>query len=281
MALPFRQFAPGHASSSVGVFDRRSALRRVNAESVLILGSGRALLMQIAHPQVAAGVAEHSRFRTDRLGRLLRTLRPVYAISFGSTAQAEAAARRVRGAHDRVVGAGYRAQDPALLLWVHSTLVDTALVMYDRFVRPLNEETRERYYRETLVMAGLWGLPAEALPPTYAKLQTYMAQQVATLEISPAAKELAHGIFRPQPLHLAPALLLARELTSGLLPTRLRTEFGLEWSPARAAALEVVSGLSRALLPKLPRAWRRPPALLLPVPTAPGYSAGSATASRT
>ena len=266
MAVPLRQLAPGHIRTSDGKFGEHTVLRQVNAESVLILGGGRALLMQIAHPQVAAGVAEHSKFREDRLGRLLRTLRPVYSISFGSTEQAETAARRVRGAHDRVVGAGYRAQDPALLLWVHATLIDTALVMYERLVEPLSEESRERYYQETTVMAELWGLPTEALPRTHADLEAYVAEQVATLEVSPVARELAREIFRLQPPHLAPALLVARELTSGLLPPRLRSQFDLDWGPTRAATLDVASRLSRALLPLLPRAWRRPPALLLPSP---------------
>src|SRR5205823_3258127 len=91
------------------------AVRLVHGEAVVLLGEGRALLMQLAHPAVAAGVAEHSRYRSDRLGSLLGTLRPMFAITFGTAAQAEAAAASIRVTHEGVRGAGYRASDPALL----------------------------------------------------------------------------------------------------------------------------------------------------------------------
>ncbi|MBM4443638.1 MAG: DUF2236 domain-containing protein, partial [Candidatus Rokubacteria bacterium] len=108
---------------------------------------GRALLLRIAHPAVAAAVARHSRYRADPLARLLRTLRPTLAIVFGTPAEAAA---RINAVHTRVAGPGYRATDPALLAWVLATLIDTALLMHDRFVRPLPAPVRARYYDEML-----------------------------------------------------------------------------------------------------------------------------------
>ena len=105
--------------------------QRVLHEGVLLLGGGRALLMQIAHPLVASGVAEHSNFRTDRIDRLLRTLRLTLAIVFGSREQALAAAGSINRVHEGVAGAGYAARDPELLLWVLATLIDTSLAMHD------------------------------------------------------------------------------------------------------------------------------------------------------
>src|SRR5690606_28375812 len=105
-----------------------------------------ALLMQVAHPLVARGVAEHSGYRRDRLGRLLRTLRPMYAIAFGTPAEGQAAAEGVRRLHAGVAGVGYRANDPALLAWVLATLIDTGLLMYRRFVGPLGAREAEAYY---------------------------------------------------------------------------------------------------------------------------------------
>ena len=93
---------------------------------MILVGGGRALLMQIAHP-VAQGVAEHSEWRRDRFGRLLRTLRPMFAIVFGNAEELREAARGVNAVHRGVTGRGYDAVDPELLLWVHATLVDTAL----------------------------------------------------------------------------------------------------------------------------------------------------------
>src|SRR5215472_3016918 len=114
-----------------GLFDDDSIIRRVNRENVLMLGGGRALLMQLAHPKVAAGVDEHSDFRTRPMYRLRRTIRLTMAIVFGDKDTAMAAARNVNRVHARVTGRDYRALDPDLLLWVHSTLVDSALVTYE------------------------------------------------------------------------------------------------------------------------------------------------------
>src|ERR1700716_100597 len=120
-----------------GLFEEDSITRRVNRENILLLGGGRALLMQIAHPKVAAGVDEHSDFRTHPIRRLRRTILMTMAIVFGDRETALRAARPVTQVHGRVQGQGYRALDPDLLLWVHATLFDTALVTYEAFVRPL------------------------------------------------------------------------------------------------------------------------------------------------
>src|SRR3954464_1731513 len=117
-----------------GLFASDAVIRKVNGEGVLLLGAGRALLMHLAHPSVSAGVADHSGFAADPFARLRRTLDASYTIVFGSEADAREVARRIARVHDHVTGPGYAANDPALLLWVHATLVDTALRIYQRFV---------------------------------------------------------------------------------------------------------------------------------------------------
>src|SRR5437764_11243732 len=104
-----------------GLFPRDAVIRRVNGEGVLLLGGGRALLMQLAHPSVAAGVADHSDFRRDPMSRLQRTLDATNTIVFGSEEQARQTAAAIQRVHDTVTGPGYRANDPDLLLWVHAT----------------------------------------------------------------------------------------------------------------------------------------------------------------
>ena len=120
-----------------GLFDDDAVIRRVDGELVLLLGGPRALLMQLAHPLVARGVAEHSGFKADPFARLQRTLDASFAIVFGSDEQSRRAAKSVKAAHRTVHGDGYDANDPELLLWVHSTLVDTALRIHNRFLRSL------------------------------------------------------------------------------------------------------------------------------------------------
>src|SRR4051812_46054784 len=127
-----------------GLFPDDAMIRQVSGEVILLLGGGRALLMQLAHPQVAAGVADHSGFAEDPYGRLRRTLDATYTIVFGTEAEADLVARQLFAVHERVTGPDYRANDPELLMWVHATLVDTALRVHARFLRPLRPKDAER-----------------------------------------------------------------------------------------------------------------------------------------
>src|SRR3989449_5455735 len=149
-----------------GLYSDDSVTRRVNRENILLLGGGRALLMQLAHPKVAAAVYEHSDFRSQPDRRLRRTIRMTMAIVFGDRETALAAARAVNQTHSRVRGPSYRALDPDLLRWVHATLVDSALVTYETFVKPLSVGEREDFYQESKLLGELLGIPHEDFPPS-------------------------------------------------------------------------------------------------------------------
>ncbi len=242
-----------------GLFRANSWLRKLASESVLLLGGGRALLLEVAHPLVAAGVAEHSQFREDPLGRLQRTLDAMSTIAFRHRAAALEAARRVERAHARVrgrladgagrfpAGTAYSGRDPELMLWVWATLVDTALVVTDRFVGPLAPEARESYYAEQRVVARVLGIPAELLPADCAGFAAYFEGMLAgdALAVTHTAREIASAVLDP-PLRL-PATGVARLVTAGLLPARLREAFGLAWDAARERRLEELCASARAL----------------------------------
>lgn len=242
-----------------GLFRADSWLRKVGAESVLLLGGGRALLLEIAHPLVAAGVALHSRFREDPLGRLQRTLDAMSAIAFRDRPAALEAARRVERAHARVrgrlaqpagrfpAGTAYSGQDPELMLWVWATLVDTALVVTDRFVGPLAPEARESYYADQRVVARVLGIPAALLPADTAAFGAYFDGMLAgdALAVTSTAREIASAVLDP-PVRL-PAAGVARLVTAGLLPARLREAFGLRWDAARERRLAEICASARAL----------------------------------
>jgi len=241
-------------------------VRQISGQGILILGGGRALLLQVAHPLVARGVVEHSAYLDDRVGRLLGTLRPIYAIAFGTPEEARAAALGVRRAHGPVAGAGYRASDPELMRWVLATVIDTSLLMHRRFVAPVNEGTAEAYYREMCRLGEWIGLPAEAMPSDVVSLRQYVTETVATIEVGDDARAIASELFAPLPEApwLSPAMPLVRELTAGLLPRRLREAYGLPWGRSRAATLHLAERASRAVLPRLPQAWVAPPGLVMP-----------------
>jgi uncharacterized protein (DUF2236 family) len=242
-----------------GLFRADSWLRRLAGESVLLIGGGRALLLEIAHPLVAAGVAEHSRFREDPLGRLQRTLDAMSAIAFRDRPAALEAARRVERAHLRVhghlaeragrhpAGTAYSGRDPELMLWVWATLVDTALVVTDRFVGPLAPEARESYYADQCVVARVLGIPSELVPADHAEFCAYFDGMLASdaLAVTGTAREIASAVLDP-PLRL-PATGVARLVTAGLLPARLREPFGLAWDAARERRLTELCASARAL----------------------------------
>jgi uncharacterized protein (DUF2236 family) len=249
---------------------------RVSGETATILGGERALLMQIAHPMVAAGVADHSDFETNAFARLWRTLGTVHDVVFGDIEQAEAAAGRVAFMHSRVAGTRddrtYRATEPELLLWVHATLVDTGLVTYERFVGSLTLREREAYYLEMRRFGTTFGVPERLLPPDLAAFHRYLGSTLAEIEVTREARRLAQEILRPPvPLALTPIRALLAEITTGLLPERLRAQFGLAWSPGHERSLRAAAWTVRRTLPVLPAKVRRwPHALAAEGRLAPG-----------
>lgn len=246
-------------------FSPDSEIWRVDREMALLLAGGRALLMQIAHPKVAAGVAEHSGFQSDPLGRLERTMSAMWSIVFDEQAQARAALERVAGVHRKVrgvvpraeaqySGAGYEALDPSLLLWVHGTLIDSALAAYELFVRPLSMTERAHYYEDSKKLAALFGIEAPAVPASLTDFAAYMEEMLHgdTLTVGPAAKRLAQEILYPRPWFLRLAGPLFRFITAGLLPEKLRESYQLEWNARKNARFLRLAGLIRALIPWLP-----------------------------
>ncbi|HET7419226.1 MAG TPA: oxygenase MpaB family protein [Candidatus Dormibacteraeota bacterium] len=247
-----------------GLFPDDSIVRTVNRENVLLLGGGRALLMQLAHPKVAAGVDEHSDFRRTPIKRLRRTVLMTMAIVFGDRATALAAARTVNQTHARVRGASYRAMDPELLMWVHGTLVDSALVTYETFVRPLSSRDREDFYQQMNQAAELLGVPRESFPPSFADFHEYMEAMVdaGPVRVEPLARDLASHVLRPR-LRLVPggAMIPFEIVTTGLLPAPLREQYGLAWGRRQAAFYRLmVKALPRlvAVTPPILRVWPLP-----------------------
>jgi uncharacterized protein (DUF2236 family) len=251
-----------------GWFGPGSATWRINCEAALVLGGGRALILQVAHPLVGAGVDHHSRVYVDRWGRLSHTLETMGQILFGDTATARRAAARMRKAHARIrgvvstgeaAGRAYDATDPALVLWVWATLVDTSLVAYELYVRRLRPEQIARYYEEQKRFAYACGVPAGACPSTHDDFRVYFDTIVATtLEATNAARRVTAMALQPFDLpRLAAPVLGALALpTIGLLPERLRNDLGLTWSPTRARLLASGAYVCRLTLPLFPRRIR-------------------------
>jgi uncharacterized protein (DUF2236 family) len=248
-------------ASRDGYFPPESVIRRVaNSPLVPLLGGGPAVLLQVAHPLVAVGVVRHSDYRNDLWRRLLRTLQALYLIVYGSKQEAETAGAAVQAVHAHVqgttserlgrfpAGTRYTASDPALMLWVHATLVETSLATHRRFVRPLAADEEERYYREMATVAHLFGTPAAIIPSCLADFREYVRAQLSgpDLCVTDPAREVAAVILEarlPPPLRLIrPAHRLS---CAALVPARLRKEYRLGWSRAHTAALALAAGSLR------------------------------------
>lgn len=250
-----------------GLFGAKSVSWRINRESALFLAAGRAALLQLAHPWVAAAVAEHSRTLHDPIGRFHQTFRVMFMMSFGTTEQALAAARHLHRRHSSIRGklpetagpfaggSAYDANDVAALRWVYATLVDSALLAYELVLPPLSVAEREQYYAESRRTAALFGIPRKELPGNWGDFTAYVESmfQSNALVVSTAARRMAHELQSGAGTWVRLPFWY-RSLTAHLLPPRLRHEFQLSHGvrEQRSAA--------RALR-WLPRIYRRLPGI--------------------
>ena len=252
-----------------GVFGPASVTWQIDREAVIFLGAGRALLLQLAHPWVSAAIAEHSRTLADPIGRFHRTFELMFTMVFGSRDGALAAARRLHRRHAMITGvlpeavgpfaggSAYHANDLAALRWVHATLVETAVMAHDLVLPPLAIEQRERYWAESRLFAGLFGLKLSDLPADWAAFADYNAAmaQSDTLTVSAAAREVAGQIFaggrgwlRPPRWYLA--------LSAGMLPERLRAGFAFDVDERDRRAADRALAWLRRIYPHLPTRLR-------------------------
>src|SRR6478672_11843036 len=178
-----------------GLYGPGSEGWRLNREAMLLLGAGpRALLLQIAHPAVAAGVNDHSDFRTDPWRRLAGTLRSYLTIVYGTTAAARGEIRRLNALHRGITGPGYAARDPELALWVHATLVDSTIAVADAWLEPIGRDRRAAFYAETRPIGRAFGVPDTLLPADLEAFDAYVTGMLAAhgpVRVSDVARELA------------------------------------------------------------------------------------------
>jgi uncharacterized protein (DUF2236 family) len=186
-----------------GFFGPASVTWRLSGDLSSIVAGLRALLVQALHPLAMAGVDQHSDWRRDPVGRLAATSSYLATVSFGDRAAAGRAAARVRRIHehvngiDRVTGRPYAAGDPALLLWVHATLVESTMVACELFGTPLAPADGDRYVAEMTVAAELVGIPAALVPSDLAGLRQYLSSVLPELRCTPAATDAAAFLLEP------------------------------------------------------------------------------------
>jgi uncharacterized protein (DUF2236 family) len=217
-----------------GFFGPASVTWRVTGDLSAPVAGLRSLLMQALHPLAMAGVDQHSDWRLDPVGRLAATSAYEATVTFGDRASATRVAERVRAIHtrvrgvDTVTGQAYAASDPALLLWVHVALVDSALAAGELFGAPLADADADAYVREMTIAAELLGVPHEIIPASVAELRRYVADVRGDLRCTPAAAESMGYLLDPPGLDSGIAELWQdiRDAAIATLPGWAREMYG-------------------------------------------------------
>jgi uncharacterized protein (DUF2236 family) len=250
---------------------------RINREAVLLGAGPAALLLQVAHPLIAEGVAHHSSFEQDPWKRLHGTIRTTMDLVFGDGAAANRAVKRLNSVHARVrgdveddearrVASAYRAMDPALLLWVQATLIVTSVAAYRRWVGPLGADELDRFWQEARVVGVRLGIPLSLSPHDWPALEAYWDRMLADdgpVHVTPTARRLARLIVRP-PFPFVPGALVDLAALPGmaLLPPRIRSEFDITWGAPKAALAGVLGAAVRAWTTIVPQHLRSMPQAL-------------------
>jgi uncharacterized protein (DUF2236 family) len=244
---------------------------RVNGDPAPFLGASTALLLQVAHPLVAAGVAQHSDFKSDPWSRLYRTLDTVLKVVFGTPEQVRQMERRLDARHRPVKGVApdgrpYDARDPELGLWVWATLVHTGLLAYERVYGELTPPEREQFYLETHLFAEASGVPRERCPATWEEFLAYYEHVIEhELERTPECLDVARATFVvPSPPVLRHVGSWLNRWTAGaLMPPRAREIYGLNWNERRERGFRRFLRVYGALMRVVPRRLREVPAVLV------------------
>lgn len=263
----------------VGYFDDDSMLRRVHRERAVALSGPRALLMQAAHPLAVTGLLAHTSALDEPYERLARTATVLGTIGFGSRADADRVTKQVRAMHRRVrgqiphaigrwpAGTEYRADDPELLLWVLFTLVDSAMVVYQKYVRSLSREEQAALWDDYRVIGRLFGLRLRDMPATLDDLDAYRERMLTgdDLLVTDWARQRARKIVLdpPVPWMARPLLETVNFITIALLPDRIRDQYGFSPLPPAFVRRAIVTGgaeyVKRAVIPLLPERLRYVP----------------------
>ncbi len=230
------------------------SLEEYAADGVLVLGGAAAILLQLADPVVASGVAEHSSFASDPMRRLRNTLSYVYAVGLGSEQQSQLMAAQVDRRHRGIPGA----TDAQHQLWVAATLHQVGRTVHEQVYGPLAPKVADQIYAAGARLGTTLQLPDGAWPASRADFVLYWTDAVAALDVTDSARATAHELLhsRAIPWWTRPAMPLVRTVTAGLLPESVREAYGL---PHHAARYRAAIGFVRVLTRVTPRRLRELP----------------------
>ena len=248
-------------SPDPGYFGPDSVSWRVHHDPASVVGSIRALILQSLHPQVMLGFNAVTDAGDDPWGRLSRTGKYVNQITYGTVAEADAAAARVRRVHGAL-----GLDRPEWLLWVHCSAVDSWLVGHRRSGAPMSDAEADRYVEEQVVAARLAGCAVPDVPRTVDELADYLRSMRPALEATPEARDAVRSLLWPPMVPRIELLTPARPawttlaLTAfGLMPRWSRRMFALPGLPTTDLSATLSARAVRAVLLAIPESRRTNP----------------------
>ncbi len=263
--LPSREEAPELIPTPGGV------TWRIAGDARLFCASAYALLLQVTHPTVGAGVAQHSNFREDPWGRLLRTLDYTSSMIYGGPDLAWNTGRRIREMHERINGVRddgrrYRALDPRPYAWVHATLAEAIVRGHELFCSSSQlPAERDEFWTEWRRVGRLIGVRYDDLPETWPEVMAYFTDMVQLeLEDTEAARDVLASLRDPAAPPLPwmrgdvwrlvrwPATKAGALATLGMLPQVLRERLGVEWNTSSERRFRMLARAARVSRPLMP-----------------------------
>ncbi len=254
-----------------GYFGPKSMMWEVNKEITVLFGGARALLMHAAHPLIAAGARQTSFYQRDPWKRLIRTLSLQNSVTFGTREEAEESANRINKLHevikgkDEVTGGIYDALDHEQLLWVHACLQISSIYFYEKTVKKLTNEEKDKYHRENLLSAELVLVDIDKTPKTHNELKEWVKEKsneknyLLITDVAEDVKNIISG--GPVPIHIKPIWPFISFTAFHTLPIEFKKIYGIETTKIKKCILNFNLYFLKISRPFLPPFFRLiPPA---------------------
>ena len=254
-----------------GYFGPNSMMWKINKEITVLFGGARALLMHAAHPLIAAGARQTSFYQRDPWKRLIRTLSLQNSVTFGTKKEADESAHRINKLHevikgkDEVTGGIYDALNHEQLLWVHACLQISSIYFYEKTVKKLTDEEKNKYHLENLLSAEMVLVNIKETPTTHNELKNWVIEKsrekdyLLLTDVAEDVKDIISG--GPVPRHIKPIWPFISFTAFHTLPSEFKNIYGIKTTRTKRYILNFNLYFLKITRPFLPPFFRLiPPA---------------------
>tara|TARA_B100001996_G_scaffold218400_1_gene167904 strand:+ start:120 stop:962 length:843 start_codon:yes stop_codon:yes gene_type:complete len=249
-----------------GYFGPKSMMWTINKEITVLFGGARALLMHAAHPLISAGARQTSFYQRDPWKRLIRTLSLQNSVTFGTKEEADESALRINKLHevikgkDKITGGIYDALDQEQLLWVHACLQVSSIYFYEKTVRRLTEDEKNKYHKENMIAAEMVLVNRNFIPKTHNDLKAWVtgkSREKDYLLLTDVAKDVYEIIKSgPVPIHIKPIWPFIAFTAFNTLPKEFKEIYGIKETKVKNLLLAFNLTLLKTTRPFLPPFFR-------------------------